>query len=83
ALLVEGVAAEIALEPILFEFAGEATVLTEPQLNRIFKAASTDIEKPQLLRVLRQFVLSHLTCSFLNVSAPTGRFSQSRCSGCL
>ncbi|SCE65850.1 P-loop ATPase, Sll1717 family [Micromonospora saelicesensis] len=54
ALLVEGVAAEIALEPILFEFAGENKVLTEPQLTRILKAASTDVERPQLLRVLRR-----------------------------
>ncbi|MEU7930808.1 P-loop ATPase, Sll1717 family [Micromonospora echinofusca] len=54
ALLVEGVAAEIDLEPILIEFAGESAVITEPQLTRILKAASTDIERPVLLRVLRR-----------------------------
>ncbi|QLQ39497.1 P-loop ATPase, Sll1717 family [Micromonospora robiginosa] len=54
ALLVEGVAAEMDLEPILIEFAGEGSIITEPQLNRILKSASLPREKGDVVRVLRR-----------------------------
>jgi hypothetical protein len=54
ALLVEGVAAQIDLEQVLFEFAGEGCVIPDNKLNRILKGCSSIGTKPDLLAILRR-----------------------------
>ncbi|MGC5329701.1 P-loop ATPase, Sll1717 family [Micromonospora sp. DT62] len=54
ALLVEGVAAQIDLEPVLIEFAGEDSIISESRLTRILKAGSTLESRDHVLAVLRR-----------------------------
>lgn len=54
ALLVEGVATQIDLEPVLIEFAGENSIINEPRLTRILKASSSISSKDNLVVILRR-----------------------------
>lgn len=54
ALLVEGVAAKIDLEQILYEFAGEKSIITEARLGRILKEVKDVGSKDYLIATLRR-----------------------------
>ncbi|MFG1737694.1 P-loop ATPase, Sll1717 family [Micromonospora chalcea] len=54
ALLVEGVAAKIDLERVLYEFAGEKSIITEARLGRILKEVKDLGSKEYLISTLRR-----------------------------
>ncbi|GAA2368181.1 P-loop ATPase, Sll1717 family [Dactylosporangium salmoneum] len=54
ALLVEGVAAQVDLEPILIEFAGEGSVLTENRLATLLRGIRQKSSEAEIVRVLRR-----------------------------